>query len=138
MAKSLQRARENALEGPNICWLKVKLSQNYDFIKEKPYLKLSRFSILEWCFQKRWIPELLQNLIQMFLNFALLLSFELSKGITVIFARTYIFFCNSYFYIEFLRENWTFFSRKHHFYYFHIFQYFLNYDRYFFNKFHAD
>jgi len=52
-----------------------------------------------------WIPELSQNLIQMFLNFTQLLSIELSKEITMIYAIIYILFCNSYFYVEFLREN---------------------------------
>jgi len=33
------------------------------------------------------------------------LSIELSKEIPMIFAITYILFCNPYFYVEFLREN---------------------------------
>jgi len=59
----------------------------------------------------------------MFLNFAQLLSFELSKEITVIFAITYMLFCNLYFFWIFTwKLNFSFHVCHHHF---HTFQYFL-------------
>jgi len=68
----------------------------------------------------------------MFLNFAQLLSFELSKEITVIFAITYMLFCNLYFLLNFYVKIELFFSRMPS--PFSHFSIFFNYDRYFFNK----
>jgi len=67
-------------------------------------LKLSRFS--QNGVFKNGGHQNYQNLIQMLWNFTQLLSIELSKEISVIFAITYILFCNLYFYVEFLHENW--------------------------------